>query len=79
MRLNIISAVSKNGGIGYKNKLPWKRINLDMKFFSQITIGSKNDNNAVIMGKNTWLSLPKSLPKRTNLSYKFNVKRRFCV
>ena len=52
------------GGIGINNRLPWK-ISKDMQYFKEITIGS--GKNAVVMGRKTWESLPKALPKRDNL------------
>lgn len=52
---NLIVALCKNGGIGIDGKLPWS-IKEDMQYFTKQTKG--NGNNAVIMGKNTWLSLP---------------------
>lgn len=65
MNYNIIVAISKNNGIGLNNKIPWL-IKEDLKFFSNITKG--NNNNAIIMGRNTFESLPnKFLPKRDNL------------
>lgn len=42
-------------GIGKNNTLPWN-IPSEMKHFKDKTIGSKN--NCVIMGKNTFLSIP---------------------
>lgn len=63
--INIIVAFCKTRGIGINNSLPWK-IRSDMLKFKQLTIG--NGNNAVIMGKNTWNSIPnKPLIKRDNL------------
>lgn len=63
--MKLIVAFSKNLGIGYKNKIPWN-LKKDLKYFKKLTIGK--GNNAVIMGKNTWKSLPvNSLPKRENL------------
>lgn len=65
--MNIVVAACKNRGIGFKNKLPWI-INKEMKYFKELTIGEKN--NAVIMGRNTWLSIPlknRPLPKRENI------------
>ena len=65
--MNIIVAHCRNRGIGVKNKLPW-RLSADLKNFKELTIG--NGNNAVIMGRNTWVSLPseyKPLPKRENI------------
>ena len=63
--MNIIAAICKNRGIGYKNQLPWKLKN-EMQYFKKMTIG--NGNNAVVMGKNTWLSLnDRPLPHRDNI------------
>ena len=65
MNYNIIVAISKNKGIGYQNKLPWN-IKEDMLLFSKLTRG--NNNNAIIMGRKTYESLPNNfLPKRDNL------------
>ena len=60
---NIFVAYCKNAGIGYKNELPWK-ISKDLIKFQKLTTG--NGNNAVIMGKNTFLS-NKFLKNRDNL------------
>jgi len=57
----IIVAVSKNNVIGNKGKLPW--INSEeMAFFKSVTL-----NNAVVMGKNTFLSIGKPLVDRINI------------
>ena len=65
MIFKIIVAYDLQYGIGNDNKLPWN-IPSDLKRFSQLTRGQ--GNNAVVMGKNTWESLPKKpLPKRDNL------------
>ena len=72
MLFNIIAAVDIDGGIGKNNQLPWYNKE-DLKHFSKVTRG--NGNNAIIMGVNTWNSLPKKpLPRRVNivLSSKFN-------
>ena len=62
--MKIIVALCKNYGIGLNNKLPWK-IRHDLIYFKNKTIG--DGNNAVLMGKNTWNSLPKKpLPNRMN-------------
>jgi len=55
MRFNLIVAMCRNNGIGYKGQLPWK-IPQDLHYFSQMTTG--DGHNAVIMGHNTWKSLP---------------------
>ncbi|KAA3670925.1 dihydrofolate reductase [Paragonimus westermani] len=68
--LNIIVAVSSNGGIGLKGRLPW-RLKKDMAFFKKITTDARPGlKNAVIMGRNTWDSIPdkaKPLPDRINV------------
>ena len=65
MKLNIIVAVCKhNNGIGLNNKLPWHYPD-DLKYFSKITKG--NGNNAILMGRNTFESIGKELPGRTNI------------
>lgn len=62
---NMIVAYDKQRGIGKNNTLPW-HFPEDLKRFSKLTKG--NGNNAIVMGKNTWNSLPKKpLPKRDNL------------
>ena len=62
---NMIVAMDLERGIGKDNKLPWYFPN-DLKRFSKLTKGS--GNNAIIMGSNTWISLPrKPLLKRDNL------------
>tara|TARA_B100001769_G_scaffold274798_1_gene274204 strand:- start:2601 stop:3155 length:555 start_codon:yes stop_codon:yes gene_type:complete len=73
MFVNIIVAYNKNKGIGLNNTLPWK-ISSDLKKFKKLTTGL-NNNNAVIMGKNTWLSLNnKSLKFRDNLILSSSLK-----
>lgn len=57
MKFSIIAAADLNNGIGIKNRLPW-RLSKDLEYFSMLTRG--NGNNAIIMGHNTWRSLPKS-------------------
>ncbi|MDR2126408.1 MAG: dihydrofolate reductase [Prevotellaceae bacterium] len=59
---SIIVAIAENNAIGKNNSLLW-HIADDLKYFKNITSG-----HTVIMGKNTWLSLPvKPLPKRKNI------------
>ena len=61
----MIVACCNNNGIGYQNKIPWF-IKNDLKYFSKLTKGK--GNNAVIMGRKTWDSLPKKpLPNRENI------------
>jgi len=58
----IIAAVAKNGAIGFQNKLLYRLPN-DMRRFKTLTEG-----HTVIMGRKTYLSLPKKpLPNRRNI------------
>ena len=62
MRINVIAAVAKNRGIGLDNKLLYWLPN-DLKRFKALTTG-----HTIIMGRNTFLSLPKgALPNRRNI------------
>lgn len=61
--MKAIIACDPNGGIGYKGKLPWDKIEGDLPRFKALTLGQK-----IIMGRNTWDSLPvKPLPNRTSI------------
>ena len=67
--INIIAAVAKNRAIGYKNKLIYWLPN-DLKRFKALTTG-----HTIIMGRNTFLSLPKgALPNRRNIVLSRSVK-----
>ena len=60
--ISIIAAVAKNRAIGFKNKLIYWLPN-DLKRFKALTTG-----HTIIMGRNTFLSLPKgALPNRRNI------------
>jgi dihydrofolate reductase len=64
MSLSIVVAFAKNLAIGKDNKLLWRQ-KADMQYFKKLTQGK-----TVLMGKNTYLSLPKSfrpLPNRLNI------------
>lgn len=61
MTVNIIAAVSLNGAIGRDNALLW-HLSGDMKFFRQTTTG-----HCVIMGRKTFESIGRPLPRRTNI------------
>jgi dihydrofolate reductase len=60
--MNIIFACDEKYGIGIDNDLPKWNVPDDLKRFRTHTIG--NGNNVVIMGKNTYLSLPNNYLKR---------------
>ena len=60
--INIIAAVAKDRAIGFQNKLIYWLPN-DLKRFKSLTTG-----HTIIMGHNTFLSLPKgALPNRRNI------------
>ena len=62
MQINVIAAVAQNNAIGYQNKLIYWLPN-DLKRFKALTTG-----HTIIMGRNTFLSLPKgALPNRRNV------------
>lgn len=66
--INVAVAITGNGGIGLKGELPWSHLKSDMALFSKRTTGA--GRNAVLMGKNTWLSIPerrRPLKNRTNI------------
>jgi dihydrofolate reductase len=63
-RITLIFARARNGVIGRNNTLPW-HLPEDMAYFRKQTAGAP-----VIMGRNTWDSLPprfRPLPGRTNI------------
>ena len=60
--ISIRAAVARNRAIGYENKLIYWLPN-DLKRFKTLTTG-----HTIIMGRNTFLSLPKgALPNRRNI------------
>ena len=77
--INVAVAITGNGGIGLKGGLPWPHLKGDMYLFSKRTTGS--GNNAVIMGKNTWLSIPENrrpLKNRTNIIISSSLQESSC-
>ena len=70
--ISIIVAIAENNGIGKNNDLLW-HISADLKRFKQITL-----DHTVIMGKNTFLSLPvRPLKNRRNIVITDNPSDRF--
>ena len=61
MSLTLIAALDLENGIGKNNQLLW-HLPDDFARFKQLTMG-----HCVIMGRRTWESLPKLLPKRTHI------------
>lgn len=61
MRIALIAAAAENGIIGRDNQLPW-HLPDEFRHFKQTTEG-----HHVIMGRRTWESRGKPLPKRANV------------
>lgn len=61
MEKSIIVAISDNNAIGRNNDLLW-HISEDLKFFKRTTLGCP-----VIMGRKTFESIGRPLPKRLNI------------
>jgi len=58
MKYDLICAYCDNRGIGYENNIPWK-LSDDLKHFKSITtLNNNGKKNIVIMGRNTWESIP---------------------
>ena len=56
-----IAAMDMKRGIGRNNLLPWNLPN-EYKHFTETTTSTSEDKqNAVIMGKNTWYSIPQDM------------------
>ncbi len=53
-----IAAIGKNNELGYNNNLIW-HLKKDLDNFKKLT-----NNHYIVMGKNTYYSLPKKLPNR---------------
>lgn len=61
MQITAIAAMSQNRVIGSDNEIPWY-LQEDFKFFKKTTL-----NHHIIMGRKTFESIGKPLPKRTNI------------
>ena len=61
MILSLIAAVDRHSGIGRDNRLLW-HLPADLKYFRRVTSG-----HTVIMGRKTFESIGKALPKRRNI------------
>src|SRR5436190_24259238 len=66
-----VAAADAAGGIGKDNDLPWPHMSGDLAFLRRITTDAPPGmQNAVIMGRLTWESVPsrqQPLPERTNI------------
>lgn len=61
MKVAAIVACSKNRAIGRDNQIPWY-LPADLRYFKQTTSG-----HAILMGRKTYESIGRPLPKRTNI------------
>ena len=61
MSISLIVAAAQNNVIGKSGSIPW-RLPDDLKFFRQ-----KTEGHPVIMGRKTFQSIGKALPKRLNI------------
>ncbi len=61
MIISAIVATAKNNVIGNDNDIPWY-LPADLKYFKKTTL-----HRHIIMGRNTYESIGKPLPKRTNI------------
>jgi dihydrofolate reductase len=59
--ISIVVAVSKNGVIGKKGKLPW-HIPAELQYFKRITMG-----HPILMGRRTHEAIGRALPGRENV------------
>jgi len=57
-----VVAVAENGVIGQLGELPWGSLPNDLKHFKRMTLG-----HPVVMGRRTYDSLGRALPKRPNI------------
>ncbi len=61
MTISLVVAAAENDVIGRAGGLPWN-LSSDLKHFKRITKGHR-----VIMGRRTWVSIGRPLPKRINV------------
>ena len=59
--LSMIFACDEQGAIGKDGDLPWRQSS-DLQFFKRTTL-----SKTVVMGRKTWDSLGRALPKRRNI------------
>ena len=82
MKYSLIVAFDNKCGIGKNNQLPWDLKN-EMKHFTNVTKTkntelNKKKINAVVMGRNTWESIPnkyKPLSDRLNIIVTSNAEK----
>lgn len=68
--LKAVAAMSSNRVIGNNGELPW-HFSEDLKFFKKLTL-----NSTVVMGRKTFDSIGKPLPKRKNIVISRSMEKR---
>ncbi|KAM0246195.1 hypothetical protein ACHAQJ_010311 [Trichoderma viride] len=73
--LTLIVAATRSMGIGFQGTMPWKGLRKEMQYFARVTtrVPTSLQNppqNAVIMGRKTWDSIP---PKFRPLKNRLNI------
>jgi dihydrofolate reductase len=58
MRISLIVALDRQGGIGFEAQLPW-RLSADLRRFRALTMG-----HHLLLGRRTWESIGRPLPGR---------------
>lgn len=75
LTIKMILAQDTQCGIGFKGRLPWPPCRDDMRLFKTLTTGVGSNKNAVVMGYDTWASIPKKfkpLHNRMNIVLSVN-------
>lgn len=60
--ISFVVAVAENGVIGFRGEMPWGSMPADLQHFKRLTLG-----HPVVMGRRTYDSLGRALPKRPNI------------
>jgi dihydrofolate reductase len=71
--VSIIAAVSENGVIGRRGKLPWHLAD-DLKRFKRLTMG-----HTIVMGRKTWESIGRPLAGRQMIVVSRQPEYRICL
>ena len=70
-KISLIVAVAENGIIGTGGTMPW-HITEDFRHFKEVTLG-----HSVVMGRKTYESIGRPLPRRRNIVITRNAELRF--
>ena len=74
---NIVVCYCNKNGIGRNNCIPW-RLNDDLRHFRFVTTSNPENKNFVIMGRNTWESIPKEhRPLKDRYNIVLSSKKKF--